>query len=151
MRRTDILEKKDLIQECITANLSKAEIARRLQCNIKTVNQHLTLFGIEYHGKQGWKKGQNFKSDKYIPFNDYIKLDNINTNRLRKKLIREGLKEAKCEVCKNTHWNGQPIPLEVHHKDGVRTNNELANLEVLCPNCHAQTSTYRGRNKKTVN
>jgi len=27
-------------------------------------------------------------------------------------------------------------------------NNQLENLELLCPNCHAQTPTYRSRNRK---
>jgi len=39
----------------------------------------------------------------------------------------------------------------VHHKDGDRTNNEYENLTLLCPNCHALTDTYRGKNKTTRN
>ncbi len=45
-------------------------------------------------------------------------------------------------------WLNKPIPLELHHKDGDNTNNELDNLELLCPNCHALTDNYRGRNKQ---
>jgi hypothetical protein len=41
-----------------------------------------------------------------------------------------------------------PIVLELEHKDGNHQNNERSNLEALCPNCHSQTSTWRGRNKK---
>ena len=26
--------------------------------------------------------------------------------------------------------------LQIHHKDRDRTNNDLANLELICPNCH---------------
>ena len=40
---------------------------------------------------------------------------------------------------------GKEIPLEVHHVDGDRLNNELTNLQLLCPNCHAQTDNYCGR------
>jgi predicted HNH restriction endonuclease len=50
-------------------------------------------------------------------------------------------------VCNNTEWNGQPIPLELEHKNGNNQDNSLNNLCLLCPNCHAQTSTYRGKNK----
>lgn len=28
--------------------------------------------------------------------------------------------------------------LEVHHKDRDKSNNDLTNLEILCPNCHAK-------------
>jgi hypothetical protein len=38
--------------------------------------------------------------------------------------------------------------LELHHKDGDRTNNILSNIELLCPNCHALTDNYRGSKKK---
>jgi Zn finger protein HypA/HybF involved in hydrogenase expression len=34
-------------------------------------------------------------------------------------------------------------PLEVHHKDGDYTNNDEDNLELLCPNCHSLTDTYK--------
>ena len=51
-----------------------------------------------------------------------------------------------CEICGNTHWLDQLIPLEVHHKDGDKLNNEESNLELMCPNCHALTDNYRGRN-----
>ena len=43
---------------------------------------------------------------------------------------------------------GYPIPLELHHKDGDRTHNELNNYELLCPNCHALTDSYRGKNSR---
>jgi hypothetical protein len=41
-------------------------------------------------------------------------------------------------------WNDKPIPLELHHKDGDHFNNELSNLQILCPNCHAQQSNNSG-------
>jgi len=56
-------------------------------------------------------------------------------------------KGERCESCKLTEWMGQKIPLELHHVDGDRFNNELVNLQVLCPNCHALTDNYSGRNK----
>lgn len=63
-------------------------------------------------------------------------------------MIKEGYKEYKCECCGLTEWRGKPIPLELHHKDGNHDNNKLDNLEILCPNCHAQTDNYTGKNIK---
>lgn len=38
---------------------------------------------------------------------------------------------------------------QLHHIDGDETNNELSNLQMLCPNCHSQTDNYCGQaNKK---
>jgi 5-methylcytosine-specific restriction endonuclease McrA len=66
--------------------------------------------------------------------------------RLRLRLIREGLKEPRCENCGLDSWNGVQIPLELDHRNGRRDDNRIENLTLLCPNCHAQTPTYRGRN-----
>lgn len=71
-----------------------------------------------------------------------------NTWRLKNRLLREEIKEHHCEKCGNTEWLGNPIPLELHHKDGDRTNNRLQNIELLCPNCHSLTDNYRGSKKK---
>lgn len=51
-----------------------------------------------------------------------------------------------CNRCTLDKWLGFPMPLELEHKDGDRTNNDRANLEGLCPNCHSLTPTWRGRN-----
>ena len=46
----------------------------------------------------------------------------------RKRLIEDGIKEAKCERCGNSEWMGMPIPLELHHIDFNHYNNSLDNL-----------------------
>lgn len=53
-----------------------------------------------------------------------------------------------CAKCGLTHWNDERITLEYEHKDGNNGNNERSNVEALCPNCHSQTSTWRGRKNK---
>lgn len=65
---------------------------------------------------------------------------------IKKHLIKEH--GHRCWECKNTMWNGHPIPLEMDHIDGNSQNNRKKNLRILCPNCHALTPTYRGKNKK---
>lgn len=115
--------------------------------NIKEMIDLLNL-DISHFTGQGWLAGKTCDSKLYIPFEEYIKGQSIQTNKLRKKLLKEGFKEHICECCLNTTWNNVPIPLEVHHKDGDKNNNQIENLELLCPNCHALTDTYRGKNIK---
>lgn len=70
----------------------------------------------------------------------------VSSTALRKRLLREGIKDHRCELCGLDAWGDHPIPLELDHIDGDRSNNTLGNLRLLCPNCHALTPTYRGRN-----
>ena len=86
-----------------------------------------------------------------MTYEQYITYGKVQSNKLRKKLLREGLKEPKCEHCGNSVWMGQPIPLELHHKNGDNTDNRLENLELRCPNCHYFTETYKTKNWSTQN
>ena len=69
-----------------------------------------------------------------------------NSNSLKKRLIKEGIKEEKCEVCGNTEWMGEPIPLDLHHINGNHFDNRLENLIIVCPNCHRLTDTHGNKN-----
>ena len=54
-----------------------------------------------------------------------------------------------CNECGNTMvWNNKPLMFHLDHIDGEHQNNERSNLRCLCPNCHSQTQTYAGKNKK---
>ncbi len=67
-----------------------------------------------------------------------------------KRAIRRFLKEKYgyfCSSCGISEWNGKPIALEIEHRDGNSSNNLEENLCFLCPNCHSQTDTYKGKNK----
>jgi 5-methylcytosine-specific restriction endonuclease McrA len=68
--------------------------------------------------------------------------------KLKNRLLKEGLKDHKCEICGITEWMGKLTPLELDHINGNNKDNRIENLRVICPNCHAQTETYRGKNKK---
>lgn len=67
---------------------------------------------------------------------------------LKLRLVRDGLKDGVCERCGLSDWRGQSISLALHHVNGVRDDNRLENLELLCPNCHSQTDTFAGRNRR---
>jgi 5-methylcytosine-specific restriction endonuclease McrA len=66
-------------------------------------------------------------------------------NTLRKFIAENS--GYKCNVCDISEWNNNPLTLQVNHIDGDASNNDPNNLELICPNCHTQTSTYGGKNK----
>lgn len=143
--RTDLLERKAEILQWVSENRSKAYMARELGCNPKTINPLLERLGIQYDGNQSGKGYE--KNREKMTLKEYLEQSkDIQSNKVRIKLLDEGLKEHKCECCGLTTWLNQPIPLELHHKDGNRYNNVLENFELLCPNCHAFTDSYRGKN-----
>ena len=102
----------------------------------------------------GWNVGLKFNPNEQKKYSlGEILVENSkydNSNRLKSRLIEEGLKEYRCEKCKRTEWEGQAIPLQLHHINGDRTDNRLENLQVLCPNCHALTDNYCGKNTSTA-
>jgi 5-methylcytosine-specific restriction endonuclease McrA len=67
---------------------------------------------------------------------------------LKRRLVRAGLLEDRCAECGLSDWRGRPLALELHHVNGDGSDNRLENLAILCPNCHTQTDTWGGRNRR---
>lgn len=132
--------------------VTMTDACRSLKIDHRVFKRLATKLGVykPNKGAKGKTKDKSFGKG-------FFKLDDIllgkhptyGTNKLRIRLIKEGVKEHRCECCKSTEWNGLKIPLELNHIDGNNKNHKISNLELLCPNCHAQTSTYRGKNTKT--
>ena len=76
------------------------------------------------------------------------KYPSYQTFKLRNRLISEGIKKNECEICKISDWNGIGLSMQLDHIDGNSHNHLLNNLRMICPNCHSQTETYCGKNKK---
>lgn len=145
---------EDLKEACRTS-LSKREVLIKLNVapaggNYYTLTKAIKTFEVDVSHFTGqlWSKGKVIGPRRDLK--EYLKKDttSITSHSLRLRLIREGIFTHVCSKCKGTEWLSKPIPLELEHKDGDHSNNELSNLELLCPNCHAQTPTYRGKNKK---
>lgn len=117
--------------------------------NYKTVLKRLSDHNIDtshFTGK-GWAKDKIFGPK--TPTEKYLTNEvPIESNRLKKRLLSEGILSPICSSCDLREWLGGPIPLELDHISGDNMDNRLCNLRLLCPNCHALTPTYRGKNKQ---
>ena len=144
--RLDILERKSEILQWISEEQPKSFMCQQLQCKQETLNAYLKKMGIEYAGQQN-KKGQQKGTNVYKPASFYF--DNkqtISSHKLKVKLIKDGIKENKCEICGCSMWQGVMLPLELHHIDNNHNNNALENLQILCPNCHSIQEGNAGAN-----
>lgn len=136
-----IRESESLIEVCRKANITPTT------GNYDTLKRVINNNNIDVsHFKRNGGIVNKKKS-----LNDYlVKGVKVSSFKLKNRLLKEGIKEHKCEnpECGLSEWHGKPIPLELHHINGDNTDNRLENLQMLCPNCHANTDNYGGKNQK---
>lgn len=147
------------VREAISKSTSYSETLRNLEIptqgnNVETLKRYIKKYNLDIsHFTFG--KSKDLSGLQYIPVSEYLNSQKtIQTSKLKLKLLKEGLKENKCECCGITVWNNKPLVMQLHHIDGNNKNNSLDNLQLLCPNCHSQTENYCGnanKNKRTNN
>ena len=152
MKKKVQYSKEDVIS-AVAENKSIAGVLRQLNLrpvggNYKTIQHLISEYGLDtsHFTGQGWNVGLAFKPQRTIE-DDEIFVENSNYRCSWR--LRERYKKATginyCEECGLSVWRNSPIPLEIHHVYGNNTDNRISNLKLLCPNCHALTSNYRGR------
>lgn len=133
------------IEHWVREATPKARICRELACRPQTLDRYLESVHIKYGGNRG-ARGHK-ASNKRRPASEYMLLDGpfIRSDGLKRKMIEDGARERRCQVCCGVEWMGSPIPLELHHVNGNRQDNRDENLKIICPNCHSLTDNYAGR------
>lgn len=124
----------------------------------ETVKRKIKEFDIDISHFTGklWSKGKTQKEDDRIQSREKYQIadifipDSPATRRtIRGYILRHNLIPYECKFCGNKgQWRGQEIALDLDHINGINNDHRLENLRFLCPNCHATTNSYRGKNKK---
>lgn len=142
------------LTEAIASATSLADVLRALGLSTTGSNYrrlraaiHRLGLSTDHMAGRGWARGRSFPQRRTV-LDEYLVVGGpvVTTSKLRARLIEKGVKERRCERCERSRWMGEAIPLELDHVNGDRRDNRLENLRLLCPNCHALTPTYRGRN-----
>lgn len=141
---------REFLEPLVKESSAWAEVCRKIGLAPMTGSQaHLARrakqFGIDCSHFKGraWNKGRTFPKLRRS-LSDYLKKDShIKSHLLKTKLIEAGLKKKVCEICNSTEWLGEPIDLELDHKNSDHWDNRLENLQIICPNCHARVTRHR--------
>jgi HNH endonuclease len=149
---TEAIKKSTNMSEVINElNLkTKSGYYKSLKIYIEKLKLDTSHFTEEHYTKKAHYKKKTPSPRKTLKEILVENSDYMNTSVLKKKLIREGLIQNKCQMCGlGQFWNEKKLILQLDHIDGNNTNNKIENLRFLCPNCHSQTETYcRGRSRK---
>lgn len=147
------------IISAVKNSLSIAQVCRILNIkpcggNYKTLKQKFKLWKIDISHFTGaaWNQGEKFINfSKKIPLREILVKNSTygSTTHLKHRLFKEGYKKEICEKCGIVKWNNKKISFELDHVNGINNDNRIENLRILCPNCHSQTPTWKGKNKKT--
>ncbi len=140
------------VQEAVDSTNSVNAASKKLGIPRYKLQDLANSFGIKLKKNQSGKGISKKKKDGNGKFalTEILegKHPKYKTNNLKWRLFEEGIKSNKCEECKVSDWNGKELICELDHINGNPKDHRLENLRILCPNCHSQTDTFCGRNKR---
>lgn len=145
---------KNLFTEIVTNSKSIKECLGKLGLkpnagNYKTFHKYCTKYDVKAPMYDKKENATNITTKKLSLSSILIEHSTYNTSHLKSRLLKENLLENQCAVCSmEPEWNGKELRLQLDHINGVNNDNRLPNLRLLCPNCHSQTDTYCGVNRR---
>lgn len=152
---TSLFDDRDKLSEAVSACTSLTQVIRhffpehtRGAGHYKTVKRYIKKYELstEHFKPMDRTHGLKRHTDRLtIPLQEILegKHPNYPTTHLKNRLLKDGVLIEQCVKCRTgPEWNGEPLTLQLDHKDGDSSNHRLHNLQIMCPNCHSQTSTF---------
>jgi hypothetical protein len=138
-------------REAIAASKSWAEALRRLDyCpsggNPRTLKKRAAQWGIssDHFVSRGAPRRARIPLEEIL-----VRNSTYSRSNLKQRLYDAGLKEPVCELCgQDEDWHGRRMAMILDHKNGIRDDNRLANIQIVCPNCAATLDTHCGRKNR---
>jgi hypothetical protein len=144
---------KEQLKYAVASSDSYAGTLRNLKMcetggNYQTLKKYISLWEIDAsHFLSPSERIKKINPSKAIPLETILqKGTSYNRSELKRRLYKAGLKKPICEICgQNEFWHGKRISLILDHINGVRNDNRLENLRIVCPNCNAALDTHCGK------
>ncbi len=146
---------KEVLQAAVASSTTMCEVLRRLGVEVvggqhTHISRRVKALGIDTSHFSAPVRSRDVRrrrpEDLLVDQSQTLER-RIPGERLKRAMFALGAPE-RCSLCGTERmWRDRPLPLEVDHIDGNWRNNRPQNLQLLCPNCHSTTDTYRGRGK----
>lgn len=121
------------------------------KCSAVRIKNSLSLKQAYKDGKKNIvfnssHREKSIKSNIKKAFNNFLTNGTSYSNEAIKNILfKELLWKNECSECKITSWLNKNLTMQLDHINGNSSDNRLANLRLLCPNCHSQTNTFCGK------
>jgi hypothetical protein len=143
------------LRVAIANSRSWAEALRRLgYCpsggNWKTLKKRTAALGVSTDHFDPYAASRERSRQSRTPLSEILTIGSTYSRTcLKQRLYDEGLKEPRCELCgHDDSWHGKRMGMILDHANGVRDDNRLENLRIVCPNCAATLDTHCGRKNR---